>query len=188
MHNSLGKPVNNKIHLYHLLHWLIKTTTFLFATESSKHINCFLTYPSEIAVFPTPGSPINTGLFFVLRERICIHLLISSSLPITGSSFPDRAMAVKSFPYFSKDSYLPSGSVTSPEILHFRHQWNNHSYILANHKRWMNKNKARLLHKNKYINPESSQINHIYPSLRKIPRIICVDSWILDHVIKQSSQ
>ena len=28
------------------------------------------TYPSEIAVFPTPGSPISTGLFFVLLERI----------------------------------------------------------------------------------------------------------------------
>lgn len=69
-------------------------------------------HPSEIAVFPTPGSPISTGLFFVLLERIWIHLRISSSLPITGSSFPALAIAVRSFPYFSSASYLPSGSVT----------------------------------------------------------------------------
>lgn len=31
---------------------------------------------------------------------------------MTGSSFPDLAMAVKSFPYFSSASYFPSGSVT----------------------------------------------------------------------------
>jgi hypothetical protein len=40
-----------------------------------------------------------------------MHLGISSSLPITGSSFPAFAMAVKSFPYFSSASYFPSGSV-----------------------------------------------------------------------------
>ena len=27
--------------------------------------------PSTTAVLPTPGSPINTGLFFVRRDRIC---------------------------------------------------------------------------------------------------------------------
>lgn len=27
-------------------------------------------YPSAIAVFPTPGSPMITGLFFVLRDSI----------------------------------------------------------------------------------------------------------------------
>ena len=40
--------------------------------------------PSAIAVLPTPGSPISTGLFFVRRERIWITRRISSSRPITG--------------------------------------------------------------------------------------------------------
>ena len=44
-----------------------------------------LTNSSTIAVFPTPASPIKTGLFFVLRNNISINLLTSSSLPITGS-------------------------------------------------------------------------------------------------------
>ena len=43
--------------------------------------------PSAIAVFPTPGSPIKQGLFFVFLDRILITFLISLSLPITGSSF-----------------------------------------------------------------------------------------------------
>mmetsp|Transcript_12279 Transcript_12279/g.26554 ORF Transcript_12279/g.26554 Transcript_12279/m.26554 type:complete len:257 (+) Transcript_12279:1405-2175(+) len=64
--------------------------------------------PSAMAVFPTPGSPISTGLFFVLLLKICIALRISSSLPITGSSFPSSALLVKSTPYFSRLSYMPS--------------------------------------------------------------------------------
>ena len=47
--------------------------------------------PSTIAVLPTPGSPISTGLFFVLRDRIWMTRRISSSRPITGSSRPLRA-------------------------------------------------------------------------------------------------
>ena len=60
--------------------------------------------PSAMAVLPTPGSPINTGLFFVFRERILMTRLISSSRPITGSSFPSRASFTKSAPYFSSTS------------------------------------------------------------------------------------
>ena len=56
--------------------------------------------PSTTAVLPTPGSPIKTGLFFVLRCKICIARRISSSRPITGSSLPSRALAVKSIVYF----------------------------------------------------------------------------------------
>ena len=41
---------------------------------------------STIAVFPTPASPISKGLFLPLRHNISIKLLISSSLPITGST------------------------------------------------------------------------------------------------------
>ena len=55
--------------------------------------------PSTIAVLPTPGSPIKTGLFFVLRESICMTLLISESRPITGSSLSARACSVRSFAY-----------------------------------------------------------------------------------------
>ena len=65
--------------------------------------------PSTIAVFPTPGSPIRTGLFFVLRLRICITRRISSSRPITGSILPARAASVRSLPYFSRAWNFPSG-------------------------------------------------------------------------------
>ena len=57
--------------------------------------------PSAIAVLPTPGSPISTGLFFVRRERIWITRRISSSRPMTGSSLPASASSVRSRPYFS---------------------------------------------------------------------------------------
>ena len=52
--------------------------------------------PSTTAVLPTPGSPISTGSFFVRRERMRMVRAISSSRPITGSSCPSRAIAVKS--------------------------------------------------------------------------------------------
>ena len=60
--------------------------------------------PSTIAVLPTPGSPINTGLFLVLLERILTALLISSSLPITGSNLCFLANSTKFVPYFAKAS------------------------------------------------------------------------------------
>ena len=62
-----------------------------------------------MAVLPTPGSPINTGLFLVLLDNILIQCLISSSLPITGSIFPFLAASVKSLPYFSSILSLSSG-------------------------------------------------------------------------------
>ena len=52
--------------------------------------------PSAIAVLPTPGSPINTGLFFVRRANTSITRVISLLRPITGSSVPSRAISVKS--------------------------------------------------------------------------------------------
>ena len=48
--------------------------------------------PSTIAVLPTPGSPISTGLFLVRRERIWMTRRISASRPITGSSLPSSAL------------------------------------------------------------------------------------------------
>ena len=66
--------------------------------------------PSTIAVLPTPGSPISTGLFFVRRDSTWTTRRTSSSRPMTGSSRPSRASAVRSRPYFSSDWKVPSGS------------------------------------------------------------------------------
>ena len=60
--------------------------------------------PSTTAVFPTPGSPISTGLFFVFLDKIRIIFLISLSLPITGSNFWFLAFSTSSCPYFSNVS------------------------------------------------------------------------------------
>src|ERR671916_2317697 len=57
--------------------------------------------PSTMAVLPTPGSPIRTGLFLVLLERISMVVSTSSARPITGSSFPSLAMWVRSRLYSS---------------------------------------------------------------------------------------
>jgi len=65
--------------------------------------------PSTIAVFPTPGSPISTGLFLVRRESTWTTRRISSSRPITGSSLPARAIAVRSRLYFASAWYFSSG-------------------------------------------------------------------------------
>ncbi|GBD30265.1 hypothetical protein HRbin32_01368 [bacterium HR32] len=54
--------------------------------------------PSTMAVLPTPGSPMSTGLFFVRRLRTWMTRRISSSRPITGSSLPARASSVRSRP------------------------------------------------------------------------------------------
>ena len=40
------------------------------------------------AVFPVPGSPTITTLFFFFRDKICEILLTSLSLPTIGSIFP----------------------------------------------------------------------------------------------------
>ena len=66
--------------------------------------------PSTIAVLPTPGSPIRTGLFFVRRDSTCTTRRISVSRPMTGSSSPARARAVRSTPYFSSALNVLSGS------------------------------------------------------------------------------
>ena len=54
--------------------------------------------PSAMADFPTPGSPIRIGLFFLRRLRICAIRSISFSRPTTGSSFPPSAALVRSIP------------------------------------------------------------------------------------------
>ena len=65
--------------------------------------------PSTIAVLPTPGSPMSTGLFFVRRDSTWMMRRISSSRPMTGSILPARAASVRSRPYFSSAWYCSSG-------------------------------------------------------------------------------
>ena len=65
--------------------------------------------PSTIAVLPTPGSPISTGLFLVRRCRIWMVRRISSSRPITGSSLPWRARSVRSMRVFLQRLALAFG-------------------------------------------------------------------------------
>ena len=60
--------------------------------------------PSAMAVLPTPGSPIKTGLFLVFLDRIIMTSRISESLPMTGSSFFSRASSTRSWPYFLSTS------------------------------------------------------------------------------------
>ncbi len=71
---------------------------FRLSGTSSLTMRC--ARPSTIAVLPTPGSPISTGLFFVRRCRIWMQRRISSSRPMTGSSLPWRARSVRSSVYF----------------------------------------------------------------------------------------
>ena len=54
--------------------------------------------PSTMAVLPTPGSPMSTGLFFDRRLKITAMRLISPCRPMTGSSFLSRARWVISVP------------------------------------------------------------------------------------------
>ena len=77
-----------------------KVLSCKFSGISPEIIRCAI--PSAIAVLPTPGSPIRIGLFLVLLERICKTLLISSSRPITGSSFPSAARTLKFLAYLFK--------------------------------------------------------------------------------------
>ena len=74
--------------------------SFRFSGTSPRTILC--ARPSTMAVLPVPGSPISIGLFFVRRERICSTRLISSSRPMTGSSFPARASSTRFFAYFER--------------------------------------------------------------------------------------
>ncbi len=80
------------------------TSRLVFNTSGTSPETMRCAKPSAIAVLPTPGSPIRTGLFFVRRARICITRRISSSRPMTGSSFDLRANSVRSRAYLSKAS------------------------------------------------------------------------------------
>ena len=80
-----------------------------------------LARPSTMAVLPTPGSPMSTGLFLVRRDSTWMTRRISSSRPMTGSSLPWRASSVRSRPYFSSAWYGSSGfwrgdPVAAPDV------------------------------------------------------------------------
>ncbi|SSM10322.1 Uncharacterised protein [Klebsiella pneumoniae] len=62
--------------------------------------------PSTMAVLPTPGSPISTGLFFLRRASTSMVVSISCARPITGSSLPSRAILVRSREYLSSSGVL----------------------------------------------------------------------------------
>ena len=83
--------------------------------------------PSAIAVLPTPGSPIKTGLFLVRRPRIWITRSISFSRPTTGSSLPSWASCVKLEPNSSRVGVLvrppPPPAVTSAVSPNMRITW-----------------------------------------------------------------
>src|SRR5713101_5202138 len=85
------------------------TSRLVFNTSGTSPETMRCAKPSAIAVLPTPGSPIRTGLFLVRRARICITRRISSSRPMTGSSFCRRANSVRSRAYLSSASYVASG-------------------------------------------------------------------------------
>ena len=79
----------------------IETTRLPFIVSGTSPDTIRRASPSTMAVLPTPGSPIRTGLFLVRRDRTCKTLRISWSRPMTGSIFPALARAVRSVPYFS---------------------------------------------------------------------------------------
>ncbi len=78
------------------------TTRLPFSPSGTSPSMIRLASPSTIAVLPTPGSPISTGLFLVRRDRTWITRRISSSRPMTGSSLPSRAASVRSRPYLAR--------------------------------------------------------------------------------------
>lgn len=64
------------------------------SVSGTSHFTILCASHSTRAVFPTHGSHTNTGLFFILRERICIMRRISSSRQMIGSIFPFAASHV----------------------------------------------------------------------------------------------
>ena len=68
-----------------------RATIFLFLRPSGTSPRMIRwASPSTMAVLPTPGSPISTGLFLVRRDSTWMTRRISSSRPMTGSSLPWR--------------------------------------------------------------------------------------------------
>ena len=77
-------------------------TRLFFRLSGTSPLTMRCARPSTIAVLPTPGSPISTGLFLVRRCRIWMQRRISSSRPMTGSSLPAFARSVRSSVYLAR--------------------------------------------------------------------------------------
>ena len=78
--------------------------------------------PSAIALLPTPGSPINKGLFFLRRLKIWLTRSISFERPTTGSNLFCSAAFVRSLPKLSRTgvfdfSFLPCWEEPPEELL-----------------------------------------------------------------------
>ena len=89
---AINEPISNE------------NITLSFNPSGTSPLTILCARPSTIAVLPTPGSPIKTGLFLVLLESILTVLLISSSLPITGSNLWLLTNSFKLVPYLAKAS------------------------------------------------------------------------------------
>ena len=62
------------------------TTRLLYNTRATFLCTIRKANPSAIALFPTPGSPMRIGLFFLRRLNIWDTRSISLSRPTTGSN------------------------------------------------------------------------------------------------------
>jgi hypothetical protein len=69
-----------------------------------------------MAVLPTPGSPMRTGLFLVRRLSTCMTRSISLARPMTGSSLPSLANWVRLRPNWSStgDPLWPPSPLEPP--------------------------------------------------------------------------
>ena len=79
-----------------------ESTALPFRPSGTSPLTIRCAKPSTTAVLPTPGSPISTGLFLVRRLNTTITRSISLDRPITGSSFPAAASAVRLRPNWSR--------------------------------------------------------------------------------------
>ncbi len=81
----------------------MSSDTTLLSNSTRETLRCTIlsASPSTIADFPTPGSPISTGLFFLRRLSIWARRSISVSRPTTGSSRFSSAAFVMSMPNLS---------------------------------------------------------------------------------------
>ncbi len=83
-------------------------------TSGTSSSTIFFARPSAIAVFPTPGSPTNSGLFLRRRQSTWMQRSTSSSRPISGSTRPSKALAFRLTQNLSRLVSSPLGS--SPRV------------------------------------------------------------------------
>ena len=86
------------------------STFFLSSSAGTSPSMMRCARPSTMAVLPTPGSPIRAGLFLVRRAKIWMTRSISFCRPMTGSSLPASARAVRSVASWSTRGELLSES------------------------------------------------------------------------------